>query len=319
MDRDLWIEMPSSSDQFTALTAHSSVTSIKPNSLEDSPNRFVSISVSLPNSVTSIAHDGFGGSESLTSVVIPNSVTSIGESAFCGCSGLTAITISNAVRNIPVWTFGFCKALTSIEIPDSVTSIGASAFWGCSSLTSIKLPNSVNRIGNSAFYNCANLDSVEIPNSVVSIERNAFSFCGLTCVVMLDSLEHTPIIVDPHAFEHCLNLKLVIASRTIRSKGFLRRNSIENFPIENFPIGGEVLSTRATRLQGMRMRFWSPASHTCYSDPRRVFTCTVMLVALRLHNFQSERTPSLPPEIWMCILRHLRPHSIGIDSLLWKR
>lgn len=47
----------------------------------------------VPNEVTSIGANAFGGCVSLTSIDIPNSVTSIGESAFSLCSGLTSIDI----------------------------------------------------------------------------------------------------------------------------------------------------------------------------------------------------------------------------------
>ena len=65
------------------------------------------------------------------SVTIPNSVTSIGGSAFYECYYLTSVTIGNSVTNIGYEAFYNCSGLTSVTIPNSVTSIGGSAFEHC--------------------------------------------------------------------------------------------------------------------------------------------------------------------------------------------
>lgn len=52
------------------------------------------ISVTIPDSVTSIGGSAFYNCVSLTSVTIPNSVTSIGDEAFCNCASLTSIKIA---------------------------------------------------------------------------------------------------------------------------------------------------------------------------------------------------------------------------------
>ena len=72
------------------------------------------------------------------SVTIPNSVTSIGYEAFYGCTGLTSITIPNSVTSIGYEAFSRCTGLTSVTIGNSVTSIGSYAFYACTELTSIK-------------------------------------------------------------------------------------------------------------------------------------------------------------------------------------
>ena len=64
------------------------------------------------------------------SITIPNSVTTIGNRAFSGCSGLTSITIPNSVTTIEESAFLYCTDLTSITIPNSVTTIGEYAFEG---------------------------------------------------------------------------------------------------------------------------------------------------------------------------------------------
>ena len=136
----------------------------------------------IPNSVTSIENNAFGGCYGLTSVTIPNSVTSIGDEAFDYCIGLTSVTIGNSVTSIGYEAFS-CTGLTSVTIPNSVTSIGNGAFWDCTGLTSVTIGNSVTSIGNGAFYHCTGLTSVTIGNSVTSIGDEAFWDCdGLTSV-----------------------------------------------------------------------------------------------------------------------------------------
>lgn len=57
---------------------------------------------------TMISYGAFCDCISLVSVTIPNSVTSIGESAFENCTGLTSITIPNSVTSIDGYAFANC-------------------------------------------------------------------------------------------------------------------------------------------------------------------------------------------------------------------
>ena len=173
------------------------------------------ISVTIPNSVTSIGWRAFSGCSNLTSVTIPNSVTSIGNSAFAGCSSLTSVTIPNSVTSIGNSAFAGCSNLTKINItdiaawcniafgsndanplyyakhlfvndvevtylviPNGVTSIGNDAFYNSSSLTSVTIPNSVTSIGDRAFWGCSSLVSVAIGSSVTSIGGGALYDCS---------------------------------------------------------------------------------------------------------------------------------------------
>ena len=137
------------------------------------------------------------------SITIPNTVTSIGESAFRWCTSLTSITIPNSVTAIGEYAFYRCRSLTSISIPNSVTSIGESAFSGCSSLTSISIPNSVKSIEGFTFYGCSSLTSITIPNSVTSIERWTFNGCSsLTSI----SIPNSVTSIGDDAFHGCNNL-----------------------------------------------------------------------------------------------------------------
>lgn len=117
----------------------------------------------------------FDDSNSLVSVTIPESVTSIGQDAFFECRNLTNVRIPNTVTNIGAKAFMGC-GLTSVNIPNRLTSIGDSVFFGCP-LTSIAIPNSVASIGDSAFWSCTNFTTITVPDSVTSIGQQAFAYC----------------------------------------------------------------------------------------------------------------------------------------------
>jgi len=191
-------------------------------------------SATIPNSVTSIGENAFGGCNSLTSATIPESVTSIGDAAFAYTS-LTTVTIPNSVTSIGNWAFTQCVHLTSVTIPNSVTSIGYSAF-SYTDLTSVTIPSSVTSIGEVAFNGCPRLTSIEvdesnpayssmdgilydkekttlitfpagkavtsliIPGSVTSIEHHAFYCChGLTAITIPNSVTS----IGDYAFYYC--------------------------------------------------------------------------------------------------------------------
>ena len=127
-------------------------------------------------SVKGIEYDAFSDCRNLISVTIPNTVTSIGGSAFEGCSNLTSVTIPNSVISIQSSAFDGCSSLTSVIIPSSVKRIEAFTFNGCSKLRDVIIPNSVTYIGPCAFRNCG-LRTIAIPNSVKEIESSAFENC----------------------------------------------------------------------------------------------------------------------------------------------
>ena len=198
------------------------------------------MSVTIPESVTSIGWYAFSSCSSLTSisvsennpnycsvdgilydkakttiiripkailgnVTIPNGVTRIERYAFWGCDSLTSITIPDSVTSIDDGAFS-CTSLTSITIPNSVTSIGSYVFQACTSLTSITIPDSVTSIGSYAFGNCSSLTSITIPNSVTSIGSYAFGDCGsLTSITIPDSVTS----IGEGAFSWCSRLYIV--------------------------------------------------------------------------------------------------------------
>jgi len=178
-----------------------SVTSIGYSAFEDCSNL---TGINIPDSVTSIGYSAFEDCSNLTGIDIPDSVTSIGDWTFKGCSNLTSITLPGSVTCIGEGAFEDCSNLTSVNIPDGVTSIGDCAFWGCSNLTNITLPGSVTCIGEGAFAECSNLTSINIPDSVTSIGDWTFEDCSnLTSITIPDSITR----IRYSAFEGCTGLK----------------------------------------------------------------------------------------------------------------
>ena len=172
------------------------------------------ISITIPDSVTSIGSSAFQNCSGLTSITIPDGVTSIGSSAFSGCSGLESINIPFVGGSVKTasdtyqYPFGYIFGTSSYSggvstqqyyygsstssttsnnyyIPSSLKSVTVTggnilygAFYNCSGLTSITIPNSVTSIGQSAFRNCSSLTSITIPDGVTSIGSSAFSGCS---------------------------------------------------------------------------------------------------------------------------------------------
>lgn len=76
----------------------------------------------------------FSNCTSLVSITIPDSVTSIRSGAFFSCVSLESITIPDSVTSIEEYAFARCASLIHVTIGDGVTSIGVSAFEGCNKL-----------------------------------------------------------------------------------------------------------------------------------------------------------------------------------------
>lgn len=158
------------------------------------------VSVTIPDSVTTIEKWAFSGCENLTSIKLPKNLKSIGVAAFAE-SGLTEISIPEGVTRIEGSAFALCKNLQSVTVPSSVTEINSRAFsstpwynslpdgfvyigkvlyaWKGAMVQGAKLSvkAGTTQITDYAFNNCSNLVSITIPGSVTKIGEKAFSGC----------------------------------------------------------------------------------------------------------------------------------------------
>ena len=125
----------------------------------------------------------------LTSITIPNTVTYIGTNPFGGCAGLEEIVVEagNPVfdsRNgcnaiIRTSTSELLAGCQNTVIPDDVTRIGNNAFYYCNTLTGeLVIPEQITSIGHYAYEKCTGLTgSLVIPNTVVELGESAFANC----------------------------------------------------------------------------------------------------------------------------------------------
>lgn len=88
---------------------------------------------------------------------IPDGITSIGYNAFGGQWGMKRVTLPQTLTTIDKGAFNDCISLPSITLPASVSSIGDGAFGGCGSLTSVIVEREVPiEISEDVFPNRAN-------------------------------------------------------------------------------------------------------------------------------------------------------------------
>lgn len=178
------------------------------------------VSITIPDTVTSIGENSFYGCESLESVYISDITSwcniSFGNSysnplyyadyLYLNGELITELVIPGGVTTISDYAFS-CKNIVKVTIPDSIISIGNYAFYRCSNLESITIPNSVTIIGKNAFYYCSSLESITIPNSVTIINENAFRYCSsLTSVNIPESVTE----IGQNAFFGCSSLSSII-------------------------------------------------------------------------------------------------------------
>ena len=78
------------------------------------------VSVSIPDSVTTIGSSAFNGCSALEAIALPASVTEIGNTAFTGCTGITSVSFqagfaATLTNCFPSWTFYDSDGTTQLD------------------------------------------------------------------------------------------------------------------------------------------------------------------------------------------------------------
>ena len=158
--------------------------------------------ITIEDGITNVGEYLFSECRYLISVSIPNSVTTICGSAFRSCSKLSNVNMSNGVKCIGRYAFYGCSSLENIIIPNSVTTICEDAFRSCSKLSNVNMSNGVKCIERCAFYGCSSLENITIPTSVNSIKQCAFQGTKLTKITIPDSVTE----IERNIFQDCYHL-----------------------------------------------------------------------------------------------------------------
>ncbi|MDE5989322.1 MAG: leucine-rich repeat protein [Duncaniella sp.] len=219
-------------------------------------------SLSIGDSIKSIADSVFSGCNNLVSLNIGKSVETIGISAFSDCTKLESLKIGESVETIGKSAFSGCSSLTSLVIPDSVRTIGELAFLNCGALTSVCLGKSVETIGISAFSDCTKLESLKIGESVETIGESAFSGCSsLTSLVIPDSVR----TIGESAFSSCGALTSVCLGKSVESIGYKAFYCYDTNMGYQYPIDSKITEIKVLNPVPPLMEYSVWNSNT-YSD-----------------------------------------------------
>ena len=114
-------------------------------------------------------------SSSLISVTIPDSVTSMGAATFGFCNALQELCLGSGLLEISSFAFRDCSSLRLVHIPTNIQHINGGAFQGTHSMTTITFAENgqLATIGENAFFN-SGITGIEIPASVTTIGENSF-------------------------------------------------------------------------------------------------------------------------------------------------
>ncbi len=98
--------------------------------------------------VAAIASWAFQYKSTLTSVTLPDSLVSIANGVFYQCTAPTNVTFGNHLTTIGDSTFYNCYNLTQLILPSSVTNLGATCFQSCYGVQEIYFRGNAPSVGD---------------------------------------------------------------------------------------------------------------------------------------------------------------------------
>lgn len=147
--------------------------------------------------------------------VMPRALTTVtvtgegalGSAAFYSCRYLTTVTLGEGISAIGNSAFEGCIALVNISLGEGIDTIGEAAFCGCSALEEIDLPDAVTRLENATFRDCTNLQQVWLPKNLTFIGTSVFHDCSsLAAVEIPDGVT----CIDTFAFRNCKRVRSLV-------------------------------------------------------------------------------------------------------------
>lgn len=188
------------------------------------------VSVTIPDTITTIGAKCFKSCSALETVSIPSSVTNIKYSAFSDCAKLKNVyiddisawceTIFDDETSNPLHNGGslfLCgNLLEYIDIPKDVTRISDFAFFA-SSIKAVNISSGVTEIGMCSFAFCNSLTKLTISSSVKTISMASFSGCSALTEC---SLPYGVTFIDDMAFDSCSSLKTITIPASVTHIGY---------------------------------------------------------------------------------------------------
>lgn len=153
----------------------------------DSPTTCLSVPAQIDGyPVVKIGHQAFTRSSTITSVTLPDSVTSVASTAFYGCTALESVDLGASVVSIGSFAFAECESLSSVRLSPALTVIGDRAFQNDAQLTELILPGRLTSIGSKAL-NGTGVSALHLPASLSEIGAQALGGDLKTLFVDADS------------------------------------------------------------------------------------------------------------------------------------
>jgi len=185
----------------------------------------------------------FGGTASLESIVFGNNIKAVTNGAFSSLPALTDLDLGESVQSINNSAFT-STALTELSIPDSVTVLGSSAFTNNTQLVTLNIgtkeftgePTLV--IGTGVFSNVTSFQSITLGNNVKTVTDGAFSNVpSLTYLDLGESVQN--LITSAFATNALTSLTIPNSVVEIRSGAFSNNTELKTLTVGTKEYAGE--------------------------------------------------------------------------------
>ena len=277
-------------------------------------------SIVIISGIGAIGNNVFSGT-SVTSITIPQSVTSIANSAFISTNNLTEINVDETNNNYSsidgvlfdktqtiLRQYSQGNSRTSYTIPSSVTSINNYAFYKAINLTSITITPSVTSIGVNTFFNTTRLTSINVDLGNIkysSIDGVLFN-TDKTTLVKYPEGKSAPLYeipanvstIDNYAFQYATSLTSITIPSSVISIGdyvFQSATSLTSIYVDlgNINYSSDTNGVLFNKYKTILIKFPEGNSGLSYSIPDGVTSISV----LALENASRLTSITIPPSV----------------------